>query len=88
MGGKKKVAVVTEYRRWTHADTNVGNIVVGYNHDGKAGPDCNKVECCADKCYNKMMRFPPGRAGRAEALTRNRSLVRHRQPSDLAGRDS
>jgi hypothetical protein len=35
-----------------------------------------------------MMRFPPGRAGRAEALTRNRSLVRHRQPSDLAGRDS
>ena len=39
MAEKKKVAaVVTEYRRHSHADVIVGKIIEGYNYDGKDGP--------------------------------------------------
>jgi hypothetical protein len=35
---KRVAAVVTEYRRWSHADVIVGKIIEGFNHDGKDRP--------------------------------------------------
>jgi hypothetical protein len=35
---KRVAAVVTEYRRWSHADVIVGKILEGYNYDGKDRP--------------------------------------------------
>jgi hypothetical protein len=50
MVAKKKVAaVVTVYRRWSHADVIVGKILEGYNHDGKAGPNLELVSMYVDQ---------------------------------------
>jgi hypothetical protein len=35
---KRVAAVVTEYRRWSHADVIVGKIIEGFNYDGKDRP--------------------------------------------------
>jgi hypothetical protein len=35
---KRVAAIVTEYRRWSHADVIVGKILEGFNHDGKEFP--------------------------------------------------
>jgi hypothetical protein len=35
---KQVAAIVTEYRRHSHADVIVGKIIEGFFHDGKAGP--------------------------------------------------
>ena len=40
---KKVAAIVTEYRKWSHADVIVGKILEGYHHDGKDGPTCELV---------------------------------------------
>jgi hypothetical protein len=50
MPAKKKVAaVVTEYRRWSHADVILGKILEGYAHDGKAGPAMELVSLYVDQ---------------------------------------
>jgi hypothetical protein len=49
---KKVAAVVTDYRKWSHADVIVGKIVEGYNYDGGAGPDLRLAALYVDQ-------FPP-----------------------------
>jgi hypothetical protein len=46
---KKVAAIVTEYRRWSHADVIVGKILEGYHHDGKAGPNLKLVSLYVDQ---------------------------------------
>jgi hypothetical protein len=46
---KKVAAVVTEYRKWSHADVIVGKMLEGYNQDGKAGPDLEVVSMYVDQ---------------------------------------
>jgi hypothetical protein len=50
---KKVAAVVTEYRKWSHADVIVGKVLEGYNHDGGAGPEMEVVSLYVDQ-------FPKG----------------------------
>src|SRR5206468_1607534 len=35
---KRVAAIVTEYRRWSHADVIVGKIIEGFNYDNKDRP--------------------------------------------------
>jgi hypothetical protein len=46
---KKVAAIITEYRRWSHADVIIGKILEGYNHDGGAGPDLELVAMYVDQ---------------------------------------
>src|SRR5260370_12114731 len=46
---KRVAAVVTEYRRWSHADVIVGKILEGFNHDGGAGPALQLVSMVVDQ---------------------------------------
>jgi hypothetical protein len=46
---KKVAALVTEYRRWSHADVIVGKVLEGYHHDGGAGPDLKLVAMYVDQ---------------------------------------
>ena len=46
---KKIAAIVTEYRRWSHADVIVGKLLEGYDHDGKAGPAMEVVSMYVDQ---------------------------------------
>jgi hypothetical protein len=57
---KKVAAVVTEYRRHSHADVLVGKILEGYDYDGGAGPDLKLVSMYVDQ-------FPVGDMSRALA---------------------
>jgi hypothetical protein len=50
---KKVAALVTEYRRWSHADVIAGKILEGYNHDGGAGPDLRLVSMYVDQFPEK-----------------------------------
>jgi hypothetical protein len=50
---KKVAAIVTEYRKWSHADVIVGKILEGYNYDGGDGPDLKFVSLFVDQ-------FPDG----------------------------
>ncbi len=49
MAKKKVAAVVTEYRKWSHADVIVGKLLEGYSHDGKDGPDMEVVSMYVDQ---------------------------------------
>jgi hypothetical protein len=57
---KKVAAVITEYRRHSHADVIVGKILEGYNYDGGAGPNLKLVSMYVDQ-------FPDGDMSRALA---------------------
>jgi hypothetical protein len=46
---KKVAAIITEYRRWSHADVIIGKILEGYNQDGGAGPDLRVVSMYVDQ---------------------------------------
>jgi hypothetical protein len=50
---KKVAAVVTEYRRHSHADVIVGKIIEGFNYDGGARPNLQLVSLFVDQ-------FPAG----------------------------
>jgi hypothetical protein len=49
MAKKDVAAIITEYRKWSHADVIVGKILEGYNHDGGAGPDLSLVSMYVDQ---------------------------------------
>jgi hypothetical protein len=42
-------AIITEYRRWSHADVIVGKILEGYDHQGGPGPDLRLVSMYVDQ---------------------------------------
>jgi hypothetical protein len=46
---KAVAAIVTEYRRHSHADVIVGKILEGYRHDGGPGPDLRVVSMYVDQ---------------------------------------
>src|SRR5437868_6825696 len=46
---KKVTAVITEYRRHSHADVIVGKILEGYLHYGGAGPDLHLASLYVDQ---------------------------------------
>lgn len=52
---KKVAAVVTEYRKWSHADVIVGKIIEGFLHDGKDGPGLQLVSMYVDQFPEKDM---------------------------------
>src|SRR5437660_168512 len=60
MAKKKVAAVVTEYRKWSHADVIVGKLLEGYNYDGKDGPNMEVVSMYVDQ-------FPPNEWSRGLA---------------------
>ncbi|MGL4554543.1 MAG: hypothetical protein ACRC33_25545 [Gemmataceae bacterium] len=46
---KKVAAVVTEYRRWSHADVILSKLLEGYAHDGKEMPSIELVSLYCDQ---------------------------------------
>jgi hypothetical protein len=52
---KTVAAIVTEYRKWSHADVIVGKILEGYHHDGKEAPNLHLVSMFVDQFPSKDM---------------------------------
>src|SRR5262249_43957370 len=52
---KKVAAIVTEYRRWSHADVIVGKIIEGFYYDGKDRPDMRLASLYVDQFPDKDM---------------------------------
>jgi hypothetical protein len=52
---KRVAAIVTEYRRWSHADVIVGKILEGYHHDGKEFPRLRLVSMYVDQFPERDM---------------------------------
>jgi hypothetical protein len=46
---KPVAAIITEYRRWSHADVIVGKILEGFNYDGGDGPNLRLVSAYVDQ---------------------------------------
>src|SRR6266545_3816865 len=46
---KRVAAIVTEYRRWSHADVIVGKIIEGFNYDNKDRPRMRLVSLYVDQ---------------------------------------
>lgn len=65
---KRIAAIVTEYRRWSHADVIVGKILEGYHHDGREFPRLRLVSLFCDQ-------FPKGDLARALAKRHNFRLA-------------
>ncbi len=49
MAKKKVAAIITEYRRWSHADVIVGKLLEGFRHDGGKGPNMKLVSMYVDQ---------------------------------------
>jgi hypothetical protein len=64
---KKVAAIVTEYRKNSHADVIVGKILEGYNQDGGAGPNLRLVSMVVDQ-------FPTGDLSRGLAKKHSFSI--------------
>src|SRR5437773_1916559 len=54
---KRVAAIVTEYRRHSHADVIVGKIIEGFNYDGKERPNMRLASLYVDQ-------FPKGEMSR------------------------
>src|SRR5262249_16330415 len=52
---KTVAAIVTEYRRWSHADVIVSKILEGYYHDGKEFPNLQLASLYCDQFPEKDM---------------------------------
>jgi len=52
---KRVAAVVTEYRRWSHADVIVGKILEGFNHSGKEFPRMRLASLYVDQVAARDM---------------------------------
>jgi hypothetical protein len=46
---KKVAAIVTEYRKWSHADVIIGKILEGFHYDGGAGPNMQVASMYVDQ---------------------------------------
>jgi hypothetical protein len=46
---KRVAAIVTEYRKWSHADVIVGKILEGFNYDGKEKPKLQLMSLYTDQ---------------------------------------
>ncbi|MBI2805044.1 MAG: hypothetical protein HYX68_08685 [Planctomycetes bacterium] len=57
---KRVAAIITEYRRWSHADVILGKILEGYHHDRKTFPNLQIASMYVDQ-------FPKGEWSRALA---------------------
>jgi hypothetical protein len=55
MAKKKVAAIVTEYRKTSHADVIVSKILEGYNHDGGIGPNLELVALYVDQFPEKEL---------------------------------
>jgi hypothetical protein len=67
---KTVAAIITEYRRHSHADVIVGKILEGYNHDGKEGPRLRVASMYVDQ-------FPTNDMSR-DLARRHRVPIYHR----------
>lgn len=52
---KKIAAIVTEYRKWSHADVIVGKVLEGLYHDGKDFPNLEVISMYVDQFPAKDM---------------------------------
>jgi hypothetical protein len=52
---KKIAAIITEYRKWSHADVIVGKVLEGFNYDNKDGPNLRLVCMYVDQFVEKDM---------------------------------
>src|SRR5262245_30198000 len=52
---KRVAALVTEYRRWSHADAIVSKILEGYLHDGKEFPRLRLASLYVDQFPERDM---------------------------------
>ena len=66
---KRVAAIVTEYRRHSHADVIVGKILEGYHYDGKDGPNLRLVSMFVDQ-------FPGGDMSRDLAKKYNFAITK------------
>src|SRR4051794_27994056 len=79
---KRVAAIVTEYRRHSHADVIVGKILEGFHHDGKRFPNLRLVSLYVDQTPGTDMsralaqrhKFPIAKTIEA-ALTRGRQGI-------------
>src|SRR5437899_2870242 len=55
MAKKKVAAIVTEYRRHSHADVIVGKILEGFNYDRGAGPELEVLSMYVDQFPERDM---------------------------------
>src|SRR2546422_887469 len=56
---KRIAAVVTEYRRWSHADVILGKILEGYHHDRKSFPNLRLVSMYCRQLGGRAMDVRP-----------------------------
>src|SRR5262245_57499886 len=52
---KKIAAIITEYRKWSHADVIVGKMLEGYMYDGKEKPNLQVVSMYVDQFPERDM---------------------------------